>query len=108
MQASSPQVAPCSADHLEDAGDNFTSFFTLRRNGDEQNETRALPYVCGTFHEMPPGKRGIDCDCGNAPDRDWNGAVSIMVQFLSQNVLWSGRVPRPSQKVPCSRGVVHG
>ena len=46
--------------------------------------------VCGAVHEMPLGKRVMDCACGNCIDRDHNSAVNIMVRFLSQNALWTG------------------
>jgi len=32
----------------------------------------------------------MECDCGNAVDRDRNSAVAIMLRFLSHNALWTG------------------
>lgn len=44
---------------------------------------------CGKLHDMPPQKRVMTCDCGNVLDRDRNSAVNIMLNFLSQNALWT-------------------
>jgi len=73
--------------------------------------------ICGTVHEMPLGKRGMACECGNTPDRGRNSAVEIMVRFLSQNALWTGyrrfagnlrktrlEIPGHSQETPCMSG----
>ena len=73
--------------------------------------------ICGTVHEMPLGKRGMACECGNTLDRGQNSAVEIMVRFLSQNALWTGyrrfagnlrktrlEIPGHSQETPCVSG----
>jgi len=86
---------------------------------DERYTTKTC-CVCGAVHEMPLGKRVMDCACGNCIDRDHNSAVNIMVRFLSQNALWTGyrqfagnlrqtgpRIPENlghSQEAPCASG----
>jgi putative transposase len=47
-------------------------------------------YVCGTKHDMPLWKRTMEGDRWNVIDRDRNSAIYIMLQFLSQNAMWSG------------------
>jgi putative transposase len=56
---------------------------------DERNTSRRC-HVYGKEHDMPLWKRTMECDCGNAIDRDRNGAINIMMRFLSQNALWTG------------------
>lgn len=56
----------------------------------DENYTSKECYLCGKRHDMPLGKRTMECDCGNVIDRDRNSAINIMVRFLSQNALWTG------------------
>ena len=53
---------------------------------DERYTTKTC-CVCGAVHDMPLGKRVMNCECGNCMDRDQNSAVNIMVRFLSQDAL---------------------
>lgn len=55
----------------------------------DESYTSRRCYVCGKIHDMPLWKRNMECDCGNYIDRDRNSAINIMVNFLSQNALWT-------------------
>ena len=75
----------------------FTGFLTYKaeRIGKKvieisERNTSKQCCVCGKFHDMPPWKRVMKCDCGNEIDRDCNSAVNIMVRFLSQNAMCTG------------------
>ncbi len=56
----------------------------------DESYTSKMCYVCGKIHDMPLWKRNMECDCGNYIDRDRNSAINIMLNFLSQNALWTG------------------
>ena len=56
----------------------------------DESYTSKMCYICGKIHEMPLWKRNMECDCGNYIDRDRNSAINIMMNFLSQNALWTG------------------
>jgi len=55
---------------------------------DEKFTTKRC-YVCGKLHDMYLSQRTMKCDCGNIIDRDRNSAINIMINFLSQNGLWT-------------------
>ncbi|MCE5337079.1 MAG: transposase [Methanomicrobiaceae archaeon] len=83
----------------------------------DERYTTKICCVCGAVHDMPLGKRVMNCECGNQIDRDRNSAVNIMVRFLSQHALWIGyrqfagnlrqtglEIPGHSQEAPCASG----
>lgn len=73
---------------------------------------------CNKVHSMKLSDRVMICDCGNMIDRDRNSSVNIMMNYLSQNALWTGyqlfadnlrktgldiNVPVHSQETPSAR-----
>jgi len=74
----------------------IASFLTYKcekvgKKGIENDEyqTTKRCCCCGELHDMPVWKRVMKCDCGNILDRDRNSTVNIMLDFLSQNALWT-------------------
>ncbi len=51
--------------------------------------TSKICCCCGKEQDMPLEKREYICDCGNRMDRDRNSAINIMMNYLSQNGLWT-------------------
>ncbi|MFA5216864.1 RNA-guided endonuclease InsQ/TnpB family protein [Sulfuricurvum sp.] len=75
----------------------FVSFLTYKaklvgKRVIENNEykTSQKCCCCGNMMKMPLEKREYICDkCGNKIDRDRNSAVNMMINYLSQNGLWT-------------------
>jgi putative transposase len=75
----------------------FTSFLTYKAKlcgkrvvENSEYKTSKTCCCCGNVQPMPLEKRIYNCDvCGNTIDRDRNSSVNIMLDYLSQNGLWT-------------------
>jgi putative transposase len=74
----------------------FVSFLTYKakrigkrvvENSEYKTSKRCC--CCGKEKDMPLQNREYVCDCGNKIDRDRNSSINIMLDYLSQNGLWT-------------------
>lgn len=63
---------------------------------------------CGQLHDMPLDKRMMDCDCGNAMDRDLNAAINILNIGLDTLTPDLKRAQEPDKTTACRGAGVDG